>query len=708
MNFISLTSALIAAGITLPALVALYFLKLKRKRMVIPSTLLWQRAVQDLQVNAPFQKIKNNLLLWIQLLLLIALLIAMARPTQDDVADPGRRVVIVIDHSASMNATDIDGKSRLEEAKRRALQVVDDIDAGGSGEDSGVGSAMVIAVAHRASVLTDFTTDLAQVRRAIRDIEPTDQRSHLDAAIATIEPHARQGASGDNQLTAHVFSDGRVQQRSDEPLALANAKVLWHAIGEGADGSDNLAIVALSARRDFENPQQVQVFARLANYSAEPITTNVTINIDGRDLKVERVTVPGLVAREAPAEAGDTVATEDGTAIVPQEFPGSEPPAPTVGDGRPEPGSAGIAFDFVWTGDATLRVTHDHEDLLAADDGARLRLVAARELSILLVTEGNAYIQRAIDAAKVQHQVTMTPEQYEQQDPATLRRGGWDGDAAATGGASEDVANTGFDVIVFDRHAPSEVPLVNSLYFGVAPPIDGLARRPASERAAPNELITQWDRTSELLNNVELSDIPLRKPGRIVVPVDGRILAIGGEGPVMAELTRDTVRHVVVSFDVHESLWPFRISFPTFFQNALPSLGLGGATDSAGVAYHTGENATLLLDSVQDTITYTGPAKLTGRAVGNAVTVDPFPRVGLYTTSSRDVEPRDRELMANLLDQQESDTRVAGQLTIGTSAVASQAAQQVQVRKEIWPWFVWGALALLAIEWLVYTRRMHI
>ncbi|MEM9415706.1 MAG: BatA and WFA domain-containing protein [Planctomycetota bacterium] len=703
MNFISPQSALIAAGITIPALVALYFLKLRRKRMVIPSTLLWQRAVQDLQVNAPFQKIKNNLLLWIQLLLLLALLIAMAQPTQDDVADPGRRVVIVIDHSASMNAADVDGKTRLEEAKRRALQVVDQIAS--DDEGGGVGSAMVIAVAHRASVLTDFTTDLAQVRRAIRDIEPTDQRSHLDAAIATIEPHARQGASGDNQLTAHVFSDGRVQQRSDEPLALANAKVLWHAVGDGADGSDNLALVALSARRDFENPQQVQVFARLANYAADPITTNVTINIDGRDLKVERITVPGLVVEEAPAETGDSVATEDGTAIIPQDFPGGEPTAPTVGDGRPEPGTAGIAFDFVWTGEATLRVSHDHEDLLAADDGARLRLVAARELSVLLVTEGNAYIQRAIDAAKVQHQVTMTPEQYEQQDPITLRRGGWDGAAA---GATEDLASTGFDVIVFDRHEPSEVPLVNSLYFGVAPPIDGFARRPASDAAPANELITQWDRTSELLSNVELSDIPLRKPGRIVVPVDGRILAIGGEGPVMAELTRDTVRHVVVSFDVHESLWPFRISFPTFFQNVLPALGLGGATDSAGVAYHTGENATLLLDAAPDTITYTGPAKLTGRAVGNAVTVDPFPRVGLYTTSSSDVEPRDRQLMANLLDQQESDTRVASQLTIGTSAVASQSAQQVQVRKEIWPWFVWGALALLAIEWLVYTRRMHI
>ena len=153
MDFISLPTALIAAGIAVPALVSLYFLKLKRKRMVIPSTLLWQRAVQDLQVNAPFQKIKNNLLLWIQLLLLLALLIAMARPTQDAFADPGQRVVIVIDHSASMNATDIDGKTRLEEAKRRALQIIDQLDAGGGeGDASGGGSAMVIAVARTATL----------------------------------------------------------------------------------------------------------------------------------------------------------------------------------------------------------------------------------------------------------------------------------------------------------------------------------------------------------------------------------------------------------------------------------------------------------------------------------------------------------------------------------------------------------------------------
>ncbi len=461
----------------IPALVSLYFLKLKRKRMVIPSTLLWQRAVQDLQVNAPFQKIKNNLLLWIQLLLLLLLLFAMARPTQNAFASPGERVVIVIDHSASMNTTDEEGRSRLEAAKERALDVVDNLDAGGSGQ-AGAG-AMVIAYAHRTVVLQDFTTDLVRVRSAIRGIEATDQRSHLDSAIAAVEPHARQ-AGGEEKLYVHVFSDGRVSKSTDEPLALANAEVRYHRMGTlGADsgGGDNLAIAALSARRDFDKPQLVQVYARLANFSDQPITTNVRFMADDRVLSTQRVTVPAV--SQAPAAAGQL------------------PPA----------GETGLTFDMTWLGDALITIRHDHADLLEADNTARMLLSPSRELRVLMVTTGNGYLELAANSAGIENLVQMTPEQYEKQDPNRLRRGGWD-DAAIAGASG--AAGEGFDVIIFDRYAPEDVPLINSLYFAAVPPLEGLSRKDTREDSPANELITQWDRSSELLRNVELSDIPLR------------------------------------------------------------------------------------------------------------------------------------------------------------------------------------------------------
>ena len=670
MGFISPTIAAIAAAVTLPALISLYFLKLKRKRMVIPSTLLWQRAVQDLQVNAPFQKIKNNLLLWIQLLLLLLLLFAFARPTQNAFASPGERVVIVIDHSASMNAMDADGASRLEAAKKRALEVVDNLDAGGS--DSAGAGAMVIAYAHRTVVLQDFTTDLARVRNAIKGIEATDQKSHLDSAIAAVEPHARQGG-GEDKLYVHVFSDGRVSKSTDEPLSLANAEVRYHRLGASSASGDNLAIASLSARRDLEKPQLVQVYARLANYSDQPITTNVRFMADDRVLSTQKVTVPA-VSQTAPA-------------------PGVLPP----------PGETGLTFDMTWLGDALITIRHDHEDLLEADDTARMLLSPSRELRVLMVTTGNGYLELACQAAGIENLVQMAPDQFEKQDPKRLRRGGWD-DAAVAGASG--AAGEGFDVIVFDRYAPKDTPLINSLYFGVVPPLEGLERKDTRPDSPSNELITQWDRSSELLRNVELSDIPLRRPGRLVVPVDGTVLAIGREGPVMAEVTRDAVRHVVVSFDIYESLWPHRISFPVFIKNALPTLGLDGNTQEAGIDYLTGENAVVLADSEIDTLSYTGPALIAGRSLGTTFTVDAFPRVGLYETKA-DVPTRYKQLAVNLLDTQESDPRIAETLSIGTSSQAQQA-QAVEIRKEIWPWFVWGALAVLLLEWTVYTRRMHI
>src|ERR1043166_8851316 len=98
--------AIIAAAIAIPALLILYFLKLRRREMPISSTLLWKKAIQDLQVNAPFQRLRRNLLLLLQLLLLLLLLLALSRPVTNYTPPPGKTCVILIDRSASMATRD--------------------------------------------------------------------------------------------------------------------------------------------------------------------------------------------------------------------------------------------------------------------------------------------------------------------------------------------------------------------------------------------------------------------------------------------------------------------------------------------------------------------------------------------------------------------------------------------------------------------------
>ena len=120
MNWLSPFTALIAAAITVPVFLLLYFLKLKRQEKVIACTLLWKRAVQDLQVNAPFQRLRRNLLMLLQFLALLAMLAALAGPVLSLHSQYAERYVLLIDNSASMNATDVQ-PSRLEYAKQQAM-----------------------------------------------------------------------------------------------------------------------------------------------------------------------------------------------------------------------------------------------------------------------------------------------------------------------------------------------------------------------------------------------------------------------------------------------------------------------------------------------------------------------------------------------------------------------------------------------------------
>ena len=85
-------------------LIILYFLKLRRPKMEVPSLALWQSVVNDQRVNSPFQKFRRNLLLLLQLLLLGLLVLALMQPFLPAKAATAEYLPILIDCSASMSA----------------------------------------------------------------------------------------------------------------------------------------------------------------------------------------------------------------------------------------------------------------------------------------------------------------------------------------------------------------------------------------------------------------------------------------------------------------------------------------------------------------------------------------------------------------------------------------------------------------------------
>ncbi|MFO0945430.1 MAG: VWA domain-containing protein [Planctomycetota bacterium] len=122
MQFLSTLAGwqwLVAAGVPL-GILALYFLKLRRKPLEVPSTFFWKKSIEDLHVNSFWQRIRQSILLFLQLAVAAALIFALLRPTIDAISE-GRQVIFLIDQSASMAASDV-LPSRLEAAKKKSAR----------------------------------------------------------------------------------------------------------------------------------------------------------------------------------------------------------------------------------------------------------------------------------------------------------------------------------------------------------------------------------------------------------------------------------------------------------------------------------------------------------------------------------------------------------------------------------------------------------
>lgn len=310
MNFLTP----LAFGLTalLPVIVALYLLKLRRPEQRVSSTYLWQTLVRDTAANAPWQRLQPNWLLLLQLLFLAALILALARPFVWTEAATGSHLILVVDTSASMGATDVK-PDRLGAALASARRLIESLPS--------AARVTVIEAGAQVRVPVSGASDQAALA-ALAALRPGlsgadfDSALTLAAAIAAREP--------DSEVV--ILSDGRISLPNASHLTLPG-RVRYLPVGQD---SANQAIGAFSVQAGAGG-QSLTAFAQVVNYGTQTVQRRLVLYADGqlltaRDVtllpgKPQALTFPGLSpdtrAIEAHLEGQDHLAADDRAWAVP-------------------------------------------------------------------------------------------------------------------------------------------------------------------------------------------------------------------------------------------------------------------------------------------------------------------------------------------------------------------------------------------------------
>ena len=661
MTFLTWPAALMAASISVPLLLLLYFLKLRRVERTIPSTLLWKKAVQDLQVNAPFQKLRKNLLLLLQFLLLVAVLLAIAGPVMNFVRQPERNVVLLIDQSASMKTIESDGRERIEHAKDAARDFVDNLASGSK--------AMVIAFSDRAEVICTFTNDKRRLKERIGSVESNDARTRIGEALqlavayssSFVETTTDAGFNPESLQFANIelFSDGRLTDASEE--FVTRAKMIHHVIGQT---SDNVGVTAFDVRREIDRPGVVSVFAQVQNFSDKNVTMDASLYLGDKLKDVQQVTL-GPIMKATSRPAADAI-----------------------------PSGRNVLFEpFDHDEGGVIKVRLSRDDSFPVDNIATGPIDPPRAIRILVVCDDReiAYMLDRVfrDALEINDVTVMNSAQYENAEE----------DEIAVEGRSA------FDLVVISNHNTNRLLPGNYMFFGGIPRIEELA----IEGEVNEGYFVTWREVHPLLRYVTLDNIYTIKWNRLKLPAHAARLVDGEDSTVMALITDPGHRYVVVAFDLLESNFRMQPAFPIFMQNSVDYL-CGGAVTDASRLIAPGDTFSVSTPPGAQTMTVVRPDGTEDEVDVNerhTMTYGRTRQVGPYLAKFDDEEKTVEAFCANVLDTTESTIRPNTDLTLSGQAIESVSGE-VEVNEPLWPWAVGLALVLLLVEWWIYNRRVMI
>src|SRR5579864_5079438 len=616
MGFLAPAALLLGAAL-LAALIATYLLRPRRPLRKVSSTFLWLAALHDLESQRPWRRVPPNLLLLLQVAALLAMVGAVARPYVLSTQSTGPFTVVLLDGSASMQATDVK-PSRFEAACAIAGKLID-------GQEPSQQMAL-IALTDHPTLLAQPTSDPSQLLTALAAAPFTSLAADLPAALSLAASVAEDHA--DAQIA--IIGDGsldRSQVPKDFPLPI-------RYLGVGSSNAANVAVGGLTTRATAGH---LSALARVINDGPQPTTVTLTLKVDGNRFDARSLSIdPNGVA-------------------------------------TPE-------WDDLPTAAHTLEASIDASDSLALDNAAWAVVGGDRPTRVLLVSDGNVFVERALSLRSGTQVTRVAPGDYTPQAEA-------------------------YDLIVLDGFVPPSLPAGASVLL-LHPPADNGWLTVGSDVSVSS--VSAARPGDPLLQDVPLDGTHISHSRYMTAPAWADPVLSSPETPLLLVGEQGGRRLGVLGFDVHQSDLPLQPGFPVLMQHLLDWLVPQASTATPVV--QVGDSVALapLPDAASlDVQTPDGQRIQVGPPFpAPAFTATTAP--GLYDVIQRDTAGRESTsyFAANFVSPIES------QLKPGTDSGAPNAPgrnEPLRAPHEFWEALAVVGLLLLGLElvlaWWQFTAR---
>ncbi|MCS7065799.1 MAG: BatA and WFA domain-containing protein [Fimbriimonadales bacterium] len=592
-------------------IILLYLLKIRRREVRVPARFLWPPITTDVRANALFQRLRPNLLLFLQLLIALLLLLALARPAMQARGALGRQTVVIVDASASMGATDV-SPSRFEAARRRLRTLIREMSASEQ--------LAIIEAGPNVRVVASLTADQRKLHDAVNSLQLSDARGNIDEALRLAA--ALVGNRAGSRIV--LLSDGAFPEVTD--FSPGKAQLVYESLGQH---SENVALTAMDVQ---ERAGGIEWFVGLRNFGEKPAKGILEFYAGGELVDAREITIP------AKGATGQTLTL------------------PRVR----EPLEARLVLN----------------DALTSDNRAYLLGATEQTVRVLLVGEGNFFLERAL-ALEPNVQLDKSPTVPESERGNTA------------GGGN-------YDLIIFDGTpivpVKARAVMVIRSKGGPIAELGGAIKLPR---------VATWERDHPLLRYVEMGNLLIDSAPRLSPAPWAKVLAESQQTPLIVAGEQAGRKWIGIGWDLLESDFPLQPGFPIFIANVL-RWATSGRTSQAGFTVRTGTPFTLTTHPDEQQLTLKTPdgQSQTLRVNEGSLIVPGAPKVGLYEAVGRRTRLK---FAANLLDSDESNIAPRMSLQLGGRTVTAQS--NIFTLRELWRPLALLALLTLLIEWWVFIKR---